>query len=161
MTRVKRSFNKLSCSHFYTIQILHNTWSIPFSFVTLLSRSVFIHATHTCQTVQFGVVKLSYSSWERGGEMVLWQIHVEDNSILSNPIYNRAQKIAELLKEEGLKGSGRWITKFLMLVKATCSLARCPGSRRRPRVTEKVKQLLRGKWGPMAIQLHAILLNGG
>jgi len=140
---------------FVLFSFLHHSNSIQYLFRSIqfchtTQPLCFIHATHTYQTIQFGVVKLSYSSWERGGEMVLWWVHVKPKAIM----HRRLQSYSR--RRDSCKGSWRWITKFLVLVKATGSLARCPvkGNRRS-------ETLMRTNDESMAIQLHAILLSEG
>ena len=77
----------------------------------------------------------------------------------------RALTIAKALLEEGIQTSRRGVAKFLMKYKSTGTILRCPGSGRRSKITQEVKELVEAQMHlddeTTASQLHKLLVSKG
>ena len=75
----------------------------------------------------------------------------------------RAPTIAKALLEEGIQTSRRGVAKFLMRYKSTGTILRRPGSGRRSKITQQVKELVEAQMHlddeTTASQLHKLLIS--
>ena len=77
----------------------------------------------------------------------------------------RSPTISKLLEDEGIFVCRRGVAKFIIRYLATGSIARCPGSGRRTKITEDVKRVVEEQMKvddeTTATQLHVLLVDLG